>query len=109
MIKNLKEPAESIEIRVPILLDDFKEYGEMVIAQLTEYAEKREGWQVEKENYEGVRINVDGGWFLLRLSVHDPILPLNLENDNAGVSEKIAKELKEFLSSFDKLDLKNFD
>ena len=38
-----------------------------------------------------------------------PILPLNLENDNAGVSEKIAKELKEFLSSFDKLDLKNFD
>ncbi len=76
-----------MEIRVPILLDDFKEYGEMVIAQLTEYAEKkREGWQVEKENYEGVRINVDGGWFLLRLSVHDPILPLNLENDNAGVS-----------------------
>lgn len=109
LIKNLKEPAESMEIRVPILLDDFKEYGEMVIAQLTEYAEKREGWQVEKENYEGVRINVDGGWFLLRLSVHDPILPLNLENDNAGVSEKIAKELKEFLSSFDKLDLKNFD
>lgn len=109
LIKNLKEPAESIEIRVPILLEDFKEYGEKVIAQLTEYAERRAGWQVEKENYEGVRINVDGGWFLLRLSVHDPILPLNLENDNAGVSEEIAKELKRFLSSFDKLDLKNFD
>ncbi len=109
LIKNLKEPAESIEIRVPILLEDFKEYGEKVIAQLIEYAEKRAGWQVEKENYEGVRINVDGGWFLLRLSVHDPILPLNLENDNAGVSEEIAKELKRFLSSFDKLDLKNFD
>lgn len=109
LIKNLKEPAESIEIRVPILLDDFKEYGENVIAELTEYADKRDGWQVEKENYEGVRINVDGGWFLLRLSVHDPILPLNLENDHAGVSQKIAKELKEFLSSFDKLDLKNFD
>ena len=109
LIKNLKEPAESLEIRVPILLDDFKEYGENVIAELTEYAEKRDGWQVEKENYEGVRINVDGGWFLLRLSVHDPILPLNLENDHAGASQKIAKELKEFLSSFDKLDLKNFD
>lgn len=109
LIKNLKEPAESIEIRVPILLDDFREYGENVIDELTKYAESREGWQVEKENYEGVRINVDGGWFLLRLSVHDPILPLNLENDNAGVSCEIAKELKEFLSSFDKLDLKNFD
>ncbi len=109
LIRNLKEPAESIEIRVPILLDDFKAYGESVIAELTKYAENREGWQVEQENYEGVRINVDGGWFLLRLSVHDPILPLNLENDNAGVSVEIAKELKAFLSAFDKLDLKNFD
>lgn len=109
LIKNLKEPAESVEIRVPILLDDFKEYGENVIKELTEYAEKRDGWQVEEENYEGVRINVDGGWFLLRLSVHDPILPLNLENDNIGVCTEIAKELKAFLSSFDKLDLKNFD
>ena len=27
---------------MPILLDDFREYGEMVIAQLTEYAEKKE-------------------------------------------------------------------
>ncbi|MDE6659398.1 MAG: phosphomannomutase/phosphoglucomutase [Eubacterium sp.] len=109
LIKTLKEPAESIEIRVPILLDDFREYGENVIAGLTKYAEKRDGWQVEKENYEGVRINVDGGWALLRLSVHDPILPLNLENDNVGVSAEIAKEIKEFLSSFGKLDLKNFD
>ncbi len=64
---------------------------------------------MEQENYEGVRINVEGGWFLLRLSVHDPILPLNLENDKKGVCGVIADELKVFLSSFDKLDLKNFD
>ncbi len=109
LIKNLKEPAESVEIRIPILLDDFTAYGENVIAGLTEYAEKRAGWEVEQENYEGVRINVEGGWFLLRLSVHDPILPLNLENDKKGVCGVIADELKVFLSSFDKLDLKNFD
>ena len=46
---------------------------------------------------------------MLRLSVHDPILPLNIENDNIGVCAEIAKELKEFFASFDKLDLKNFD
>lgn len=107
-ISSLEEPAESIEIRIPILLDDFKEYGENVIASLTEYAENRDGWQVEKENYEGVRINIDGGWFLLRLSVHDPILPLNVENVNLGVCDEIAKELKQFFSDFDKLDLRNF-
>ncbi len=109
LIKNLKEPAESVEIRIPILLDEFREYGEKVISMLAEYAEKRDGWELEKDNYEGVRVNVDGGWFLLRLSVHDPILPLNIENDNCGVCNGIAAELKAFLSSFDKLDLKNFD
>lgn len=109
LIKELKEPAESIEIRIPILLEDFTAYGENVILKLTEYAEKRTGWEVEKENYEGVRINVEGGWFLLRLSVHDPILPLNLENNIKGSSKTIADELKTFLSAFDKLDLKNFD
>ncbi len=91
------------------MLDNFTAYGEKVIADLQKYAENRDGWEVEKENYEGVRINVKGGWFLLRLSVHDPILPLNIENDNIGVCAEIAKELKEFFASFDKLDLKNFD
>lgn len=109
LISSLKDPAESLEIRVPIKLDDFKEYGENVIAELTKYAQTHEGWEVEKENYEGVRINLNGGWFLLRLSVHDPILPLNIENDNYGVCEEIAKELKQFLAHFDKLDLCNFD
>ena len=109
LISDLKEPAESVEIRIPILLSDFTAYGEDVIARLTEYAESRDGWKVEKENYEGVRVNVEGGWFLLRLSVHDPILPLNIENDETGVCKGIADELKTFLSSFDKLDLKNFN
>ena len=108
LISTLEEPAESVEIRIPIMLDDFKEYGENVIAKLTEYSENHLGWEVEKENYEGVRINVKGGWFLLRLSVHDPILPLNIENDYTGVCSEIAHELKEFFSQFDKLDLRNF-
>lgn len=109
LISTLKDPAESVEIRVPIMLSDFKEYGENVIAELTAYAESRNGWEVENENYEGVRINIDGGWLLLRLSVHDPILPLNIENDNLGVCAGVAKEVKEFLSRFDNLDLCNFD
>lgn len=109
LISSLKEPAESVEIRIPIMLDDFRKYGEGVIDALKEYAKGRDGFSVEKENYEGVRINVDGGWFLLRLSVHDPILPLNIENDTAGVCRELAGEIKEFLSSFDRLDLSDFE
>lgn len=108
LIAALDEPSESVEIRIPIMLDDFKDYGESVINKLTEYASHRNGWQVETENYEGVRVNIDGGWFLLRLSVHDPILPLNIENDNFGVCAEIQQELKKFFSDFDNLDLRNF-
>lgn len=108
LTSQLKMPAESIEIRIPIMLEDFKEYGEKVIADLTEYASTQPGWEIEKENYEGTRINIPGGWFLLRLSVHDPILPLNIENDEPGVCGKVAEKLKSFFSGYNKLDLSNF-
>lgn len=49
LISTLEEPAESVEIRIPIMLDDFKEYGENVIAKLTEYSENHLGWEVEKK------------------------------------------------------------
>lgn len=108
LISSLKEPAESIEVRVPILSEDFKSYGESVISSLTDYAENNSSYAIEKENYEGVRINFDGGWLLLRLSVHDPILPLNIESDIKGKSKDILKDISDFLSQFDKLDLSNF-
>ncbi|MCI6245202.1 MAG: phosphomannomutase/phosphoglucomutase [Eubacterium sp.] len=109
LISTLREPAESVEIRIPILLDDFKEYGENVISSLRNHYSEKEGFWVEEENYEGVRINFKGGWFLLRLSVHDPILPLNIESDCKGVCSGIARDIKNFLSAFEKLDLSNFD
>ena len=108
LIETLAEPVESIEFRMNILLDDFKEYGQKVIDDLTAYAQTKSGWSLESENYEGVRVNLDGehgnGWFLLRLSLHDPLLPLNIESDEQGGAKKIAKELAEFLSAYDKLE-----
>lgn len=109
LLAGLKEPAESMEIRIAIREPDFKTYGESVINAVAEFADSRNGWSLEKENYEGVRVNFNGGWFLLRLSVHDPILPLNIECEEFGKANKTASELKEFLKKFDKLDLINFD
>jgi len=108
LIATLKEPAESKEFRMNILLDDFKSYGQQVIDQLTEYAQKQAGWSLAPSNYEGVRVNLDkahgNGWFLLRLSLHDPLLPLNIESNDIGGAKKIATELAQFLAKFDKLD-----
>ena len=108
LIANLEEPVESVEFRMNILLDDFKAYGQQVIEELTAYAEKQAGWSLAPSNFEGVRVNLDAdhgdGWFLLRLSLHDPLLPLNIESNCLGGAKKIAKELAAFIANYDKLD-----
>jgi len=108
LIAELEEPAESVEFRMNILLDDFKPYGQQVIDELTAYAAKQAGWSLAPSNFEGVRVNLDdahgNGWFLLRLSLHDPLLPLNIESNSVGGAKKIAKELSGFITNYDKLD-----
>ena len=110
IIENLKEPKESVEFRMNIGVEDFKAYGQDVIDKLFEYAKNQDGWKLEDENYEGVRVNLDknhgNGWFLLRLSLHDPLLPLNIESNICGGAKIIAKELALFIENFDKLDAK---
>ena len=48
-----------------------------------------DGWALEAENHEGWRVAVDEGggrrgWVLLRASLHDPLLVLNVESDIPG-------------------------
>ncbi len=108
IIASLEEPKESVEFRMNILLDEFKEYGQSVIADLNKYAEGKDGWSLAPNNFEGVRVNLDkdhgNGWFLLRLSLHDPLLPLNIESNDIGGAKKIATELAEFIKNYGKLD-----
>ena len=98
-----------------ILQEDFKPYGQQVIDDLTAYAANQPGWSLAPSNYEGVRVNLDqahgDGWFLLRLSLHDPLLPLNIESAKVGGAKEIASELAGFIARYDKLDaasLENF-
>ena len=55
--------------------------GEALIAALEAYAQEQ-NWAIAPDNREGIRVSFPKGegegWFLLRLSVHDPILPINL-------------------------------
>lgn len=108
LIADLDEPEESVEFRMNILVEDFKTYGQKVIDELTAYAATKPGWSLADSNYEGVRVNLDeahgNGWFLLRLSLHDPLLPLNIESNSIGGAKKIAGELADFISGYDKLD-----
>ncbi len=105
----LKEPVESKEVRFKILESDFRACGEKIINDLTAYAMAQNGWNVANDNREGIRVSFDkdngDGWFLLRLSVHDPIMPLNIESDSVGGVDIIYNRLNEFLKTTNGLEL----
>lgn len=109
LISSLQEPAASEEFRLKIKTADFQTYGNNVIEQLKKFATTQTDWEIVPNNYEGVRIACksedEAGWFLLRLSLHDPVIPLNIESNAAQGVSKIAARLLEFLPSFELLDL----
>ena len=112
LIKDLPRPAESKEYRLKILEEDFKPLGEKVIRELEEYAKDTEGWEIVRPNYEGIRINCtnenEKGWLLMRLSLHDPVIPVNIESDIPGGADNIASKLVEFLKDKSYLDISPF-
>ena len=108
LIVNLRQPAEAREIRIKIKdVDDVKAYGKKVLAAFEERA-KAKGLTIAEPSYEGVRIVFDGGWALLRMSLHDPNMPLNIEADAAGGADEIERTVKELIRGFDALDLSGF-
>lgn len=110
ILDNLVVPKESEELRFNILSDHFKEIGEMVIDKLKEFAVKN-NITIVPNNYEGIRLSFDkdngDGWLLLRLSVHDPVMPLNIESNKEGGSKIIAHKLYKFFekSAFFTVDI----
>ena len=107
LISDLQEPAESKEYRLKILIEDFKSYGNKVIEQLQTFVEEQAGWQLVPNNYEGIRVacTEEKGWFLLRLSLHDPVLPLNIESDKVGGVNAINQQLLNFFKTVSQLDI----
>ena len=83
--------------------------GEKVLELVKAAAEKTPGWSLELPNFEGVRVNADAdhgnGWFLLRMSLHEPLMPLNIESEVPGGCTVIARTLKEILKDCEGLDL----
>ena len=108
LIKDLKEPAESLSIRLKIYSEDYRKYGLDVIEKLKEYTETVSEFDLVKNNYEGVRVNwhneKGSGWFLLRLSLHEPLLCLNIESDTEGSAKVLLDKLSSFFYSYSDLE-----
>lgn len=111
LLDGLREPVESTEIRLPVTRENFADAAKQAIEGVLEYASEHEDWHVAPDNREGVRISFDidgelnSAWFLLRLSVHDPVMPLNAESDVKGGVKAVLSRLDEALRSQRGIDL----
>lgn len=100
LIESLKQPAEAEEVRFKISGDDYRTYGNQVIEKLAQFVSDTDGFEIDPENDEGIRVNVrdeyGSGWFLLRMSLHEPLLVLQVENDVLGKNKLVFTKLAEF-------------
>ena len=107
LIADLGSPAESREFRYHIAGDDFGAYGHQVLDDFRAFAEKDPRFHIVSPNYEGIRIAFDDeevkGWLLLRMSLHDPVIPLNVESEKEGGVDIIMGRIKDFISGYDRL------
>ena len=112
-IADLHEPVESAEIRLPVLDEEnYRAAAQEVIETVLSHTLDDPDWELAPDNREGVRIsfNLDGGvrnaWFQLRISVHDPVIPVNAESDVPGGVRRILKGLYDLIRDVDTLDLR---
>lgn len=103
LIQDLKKPAESKEKRIKLDPEHFVEEGKAKLERLRSKVAEQNDWKIVEPNYEGLRVSCTGefeqGWFLLRLSLHDPVMVLNIESNTFGgvaiIEERIAKLMEE--------------
>lgn len=109
LLDGLRSPAESREFRFKIKAEDFKKYGTGVLEDFGKWAEYSGSLEVVEPNYEGVRVNydIDGsrGWFLLRMSLHDPVMALNVESETPGGTDKAMAAIYDFMKDYKEIEV----
>lgn len=129
LLASLAEPAEAVELRMDITAKDYHSLGDEVLQDLEDWVLRRAEEEASGQlsfaedallmrlvtpNYEGVRIEffetadtkkeTSIGWCLLRKSLHDPLMPLNIEAARDGGVARIAQTLRPFFDRYPALD-----
>lgn len=111
VISDMTDPVEEYEVRLPITDSDFAAESDAILAFLSNTVSSGglAGAELETPNYEGVRISFTSadtdGWLLIRKSLHEPIMPVNMESNVPGGCSNIRSALRSLLSGFPSLDI----
>lgn len=106
LIEDFSTQYSDREIRFRITADNFKDYGLSVLEAFQK--EVTEAGFHLPYSYEGVRVRFQGdcnGFMLLRASLHDPVMVLNMEGQTEEDLREITAVAKGLLQNFPMLDI----
>lgn len=115
LISSLEMPVEEAEVRIGFndRSVNFKREGDRVIEEIRHFAAIDKTVKLAAENYEGARlsygVNDGNGWTLIRMSVHDPVMPINFESQSVGGNKIMAKKLFFTLKKYPFLNISNLE
>lgn len=108
LIDRLPVPIESREFRLRILDEDFTRAAQKTLDGMRQFVSQTETWEEVHQNHEGLRVMCNGegesGWFLMRQSLHSPVMVINLEADKPGGMKAIVHKLKRYFRNVASID-----
>jgi len=103
LIEDFHPAFEAREYRVSIRSLDAAAAAREILAAFERYC-AAVGLAVDPDSCEGVRVSDRRGWMLLRMSLHEPVLPLNIEGNAPGDCDELAAVAKAFFAEIDTVD-----
>lgn len=105
MIASFPPPAKFDEWRLPIRGEGYSKYGKEVLENFRLYA--IESGLREEPSFEGVRLRFGGEneWLLLRASLHESMMVLDIEAENDESRKQIIRTVCSMLEKYERLDI----
>lgn len=109
LISDMSELDEVCELRMTTKdasLDTMQEVFGLCTSEIERFCLTNDTWKVDRENLEGIRLRFgsDGQFFMLRKSLHDPIISLQIEaRSKQQARELIVTPLVELLEATEKI------
>ena len=94
LLSNLQELDEVMEFRLPARdgsLEGVIRLFDLIALEIEAHCDFKPEWSVDRDNLEGIRVltGKDGGFFLLRKSLHDPVMCLQVEASSKAAAEQL--------------------
>jgi phosphomannomutase len=94
LLSSLEELDEVTELRLhgkDGSLESVIRLFDLLALQIETHCEEQLEWSVDRDNLEGIRVltGKDGGFFLLRKSLHDPVICLQVEASSKAAAKQL--------------------